>query len=395
MPRRRRWPIKALVGLAVLLAGIVWWLRWEPAEPEEARDLMPVQKGAPPRAAGSAVVPDSSRASMQRSPTLPPGWPPSNTVVVLPGSLATNAANGSNHLARPPSWKPRAVLNILEAQIALARLGISPGPIDALDGPHTQSALRAFQKAHGLKVTGTLDSATRSSLVLGEPPYTNYVVTGADLERLLPVGATWLEKSRQPRLDYETIEELVAEKWRCHPKFLRQHNQAVAWSNITAGTSLMVPHVRPPLPPDRAAWVRILLSERVLQAFDGRTNLLVHFPCSIARNAENRPVGELRVSVLVSDPEYMFKPARFPASPEARDLGNELRIPPGPNNPVGTVWIGLEHPGYALTGYGIHGTPHPERVGQAESLGCFRLANWNAEHLLRLSWVGMPVRVEP
>ncbi len=379
-------PIKALVGLVLLLAGIGWWLQWEPPEPEEAQDLLPVQRGTTNPATASAI----SRTSTQRSRILPPGWPPSNTVAVAPGLSGSTATNGSNHVARPQSWKPRPVLNILEAQIVLARLGISPGPIDGLDGPRTQSALRAFQRANRLKVTGALDAGTRSRLVLHEAPYTNHVVTAADLGRLLPVGATWLEKSRQPRLDYETIDELVAEKSRCHPKFLRQHNQAVAWPDLTAGTSLMVPHVPSPLPPDRAAWVRILLSERVLQAYDERTNLLAHFPCSIAREVENRPVGELHVSVLVSDPEYMFKPARFPATPEARGLGSELRIPPGPNNPVGTVWIGLDR-----SGYGIHGTPHPERVGQAESLGCFRLANWNAEHLLKLAWIGLPVRVEP
>jgi lipoprotein-anchoring transpeptidase ErfK/SrfK len=68
----------------------------------------------------------------------------------------------------------------------------------------------------------------------------------------------------------------------------------------------------------------------------------------------------------------------------------KLILPPGPNNPVGTVWIGLDK-----TGYGIHGTPKPEDVGRTESHGCFRLANWNADRLLKLAWMGMPVFVEP
>ena len=45
---------------------------------------------------------------------------------------------------------------------------------------------------------------------------------------------------------------------------------------------------------------------------------------------------------------------------------------------VGIAWIGLDRPGY-----GIHGTPEPERVGRTESHGCFRLANWNADLLRR------------
>ena len=80
----------------------------------------------------------------------------------------------------------------------------------------------------------------------------------------------------------------------------------------------------------------------------------------------------------------------FPESPEARELKTKLVLPPGPNNPMGVAWISLDKPGY-----GIHGTPSPEQVGRTESHGCFRLANWNAEYLLKLAWVGMPVYVEP
>ncbi len=89
------------------------------------------------------------------------------------------------------------------------------------------------------------------------------------------------------------------------------------------------------------------------------------------------------------NPNYTFDPALFPESPEARDGSPKLIIPPGPNNPVGVVWMGLDRPGY-----GIHGTPAPEQVGRTESHGCFRLANWNASYLIKLVWVGMPVNVE-
>ncbi|MCL4179842.1 MAG: L,D-transpeptidase, partial [Verrucomicrobia bacterium] len=93
---------------------------------------------------------------------------------------------------------------------------------------------------------------------------------------------------------------------------------------------------------------------------------------------------------LSPQPNYTCAPARFGRTAETRGLETKLILPPGPNNPVGTVWIGLNR-----SGYGIHGTPYPEKVGGAESMGCFRLANWNAEHLLKLAWVGMPVHVEP
>ena len=65
------------------------------------------------------------------------------------------------------------------------------------------------------------------------------------------------------------------------------------------------------------------------------------------------------------------------------------KFPPGPNNPVGTSWMGL-----TLPGYGIHGTPKPERIGCAESHGCFRLANWNAVRLRKMCETGTSVVVE-
>jgi lipoprotein-anchoring transpeptidase ErfK/SrfK len=138
----------------------------------------------------------------------------------------------------------------------------------------------------------------------------------------------------------------------------------------------------------RAAFIKIHLASKTLTAFDSDTNVIVHFPCSIAKRVEKRPVGELHVAVVVPNPDYTFNPANFPESAEAQKLGRILMLPPGPNNPVGKAWIGLDKPGY-----GIHGTPKPEEVGRTESHGCFRLANWNAEYLLRLVTVGTPVYV--
>ena len=102
------------------------------------------------------------------------------------------------------------------------------------------------------------------------------------------------------------------------------------------------------------------------------TNLLAHFPCSIAAQVEKRPVGELHVAAIAPNPNYTFDPEVFPESLEARQLNQKLILRPGPNNPVGVAWISLDK-----TGYGIHGTPSPEQVGRTESHGCFRLANWD------------------
>ena len=285
---------------------------------------------------------------------------------------------------------PRPVQTVLEAQVALERQGISPGSIDGRLGPQTRSAIRAFQRKANLPTTGELDSDTKLRLILAAPPLGTYSVTSNDVARLQPLGRTWLAKSQQSALEYETILELVAEKSHAHPGLIRRLNPDVDWTNLVAGAVLQVVDVASADPPAKAAFARISLADKILEVFDGSTNLLGHFPCSIAQRVEKRPVGELHVEVIAPNPNYTFDPDVFPESEEARQLKAKLVLPPGPNNPVGTAWIGLDKPGY-----GIHGTPSPELVGRTESHGCFRLANWNAELLLKLVWIGMPVHVDP
>ncbi len=275
-----------------------------------------------------------------------------------------------------------------EAQIALTRLGISSGSVDGHSGPQTASALLAFQRLSHLPETGRLDPATRDALLLSRPPFTNYIVTQSDLDRLQPLSDTWAGKAQQTALDYETILELVAEKTRSHPAYLRRLNPPEIFLAPAVGTSIVVPDTEPgELAP--CGFIRIELAARVLEAFDMQSNLVAHFPCSIARLVEKRPAGELHVASIAPNPNYTFDPALFPESAEARQLGRKLILPPGPNNPVGVAWIGLDKPGY-----GIHGTPLPEQVGRTESHGCFRLANWNAEQLLKMIRIGTPVYVE-
>lgn len=289
-----------------------------------------------------------------------------------------------------PGDFPRPVEGLLEAQIALARRAISPGAIDGVAGFQTHEAISVFQQLENLPVTGTLDADTREQLTLNAPLLTNYVATTNDLAHLQPLGKTWLAKSQQAALDYETELELVGEKSHSNPKLIERLNPDMNWKDIIAGTLLKVPDVDYPAPADKAAFVVIHLDGKYLEAFGLQTNLLAHFPCSIAANVEKRPVGELHVVVIAPNPNYTMDPELFPESPELQALGHKLILPPGPRNPVGVVWIGLDK-----TGYGIHGTPNPELVGRTESHGCFRLANWDADYLMQLAWVGMPVLVQP
>jgi lipoprotein-anchoring transpeptidase ErfK/SrfK len=342
----------------------------------EAEPLVANVATRPPTAATEVIAPQPLRSEPDpaRKSTLPRPPPP-------PEAMPDQLEKGRY---------PRPVQDWLEAQVALARLALSPGSIDGLPGPQTRAALRAFQSSRSLKPSGELDAATRAALVLDAPLYTNVVVSTEDLARLQPLSPSWLGKSRQSALEYESILELLAEKSQSHPNLIRRLNSAVEWSSVSPQTPITVPWVNGVVPSEKAAFVHIRLAERTLQAFGSQSNLLAHFPCSIAKRMEKRPVGELHVVVLIPNPNYTFDPELFPESAEARTLTNKLVIPPGPNNPVGIAWIGLDR-----AGYGIHGTPSPEQVGRTESHGCFRLANWNAACLLQLAWVGMPVFVDP
>ena len=321
------------------------------------------------------------------------GWqrehPAKPTHIIAPTPVQA-ARRQPDRIIETAAGFPHAARTVFEAQIALVRRGISPGSIDGVSGSQTRIAVSVFQETENLPATGLLDTQTIARLSLRLPPLTNYVVSTNDLAGLQPLGKTWLAKSQQSTLAYETELELAAEKGHAHPGLIRQLNPNVNWTNPVAGTVVKIPDANYPSPTNKAAFVTIHLGGKYLEAFDEETNLLVHFPCSIAARVEKRPNGELHVTTIAPNPDYTFDPELFPESPEARQLNRKLKLPPGPNNPVGVAWIGLDR-----TGYGIHGTPNPEQIGRTESHGCFRLANWDAEYLSQLVWIGMPVQVEP
>jgi lipoprotein-anchoring transpeptidase ErfK/SrfK len=287
-----------------------------------------------------------------------------------------------NFVARPTQTD-------FEVQVALDRLGFSPGSIDGLSGPQTRAALQAYQHGKGLPVTGIIDRATRTKLLLDAPALLERTVMSNDLALLHPLGQSWTEKSKQTALEFESVLEMFAEEHHCSPRYLMRLNPTVAWNEITPGTKVKLPNASRPRPTGTAELIHIQLAQRTLDVYDGATNLVARFPCSIATQMDRRPVGRLEITNVAEAADYTFDPARFPTSPEATAGSGKLSIPPGPNNPVGTTWMSL-----SKSGYGIHGTPDPEKIGRTTSLGCFRLSNWNAQHLVKMVRVGTVVLVD-
>lgn len=327
-----------------------------------------------------------------------PAWRFISLILIVATFARGEETASTDETAPPPSAPPapsssatprRPSLSPLELQVELHRRGFSCGSIDGTPGAQTTAALRAFQRSVGIAESGVVDARTREHLALTAPALGEHTFMPAELGGFQPVPETWVGKSEAASLGYGSPLEFAAEHYHAHPNLLRRLNPAVNWDRILPGAKIVVPAVERAAVVGTAASLVITLSKRELDVLDDASRVIAHFPVSIARMVEKRPVGELHVTVVIPDPDYTFDPQVFPESAEAKLIGHKLVVPPGPNNPVGVAWVGLDRPGY-----GIHGTPEPEKVGRTESHGCFRLANWDALTLLSLVQVGMPVVVD-
>lgn len=333
---------------------------------------------APP---SSVIRPGTSTPSTTTTSPTPARPHQPTPAVQTPPAMSTSSA----HTAASPD-----ILTAFAVQLRLDNTGFSCGGIDGRWGRKSRNALHAWQTAHSLPLSDVPDAAALDALGSTNGIFSTYVVTAADHSSLAPVPRSWLEKSKCEILAFSTVEEALGERFHTPPATLRRLNPAVPWPNPPAGIHLCVPAVsskRLPAPDS----LEIRVADRTITALDSSGRPVALFPCSVAADKAKRPVNQtLHVRRCAENPDYTFDPALYADQPEAAAIGKRLRIPPGPNNPVGTAWIGLD-----LPGYGIHGTPAPEDISSTQSHGCFRLTNWDATRLLRSIRTGTPVSVLP
>jgi len=275
-------------------------------------------------------------------------------------------------------------------QVMLDRRWFSCGTVDGVVGSRMRLALLEFQRIHQIPKTGLLDEATKRAIGMPVQPLVRQELSVADFAKIAPTPTLWVQRAQAVALGYNTALEMAAEKFHTTPLFLRKLNPGLDWEGVKPGVWVLAPNIEESVAVSKAGRVEVKLSDKTVRVVDRLGRVVAFFPCSIAQKAEKRPVGELKVMVAVHNPNYTFNPEVLREVARAEGIRNKCILPPGPNNPVGMAWIGLDK-----LGYGLHGTPEPEMVSRTESHGCFRLANWNADRLRRMVSVGTPVVVRP
>lgn len=314
---------------------------------------------------------------------------------------------------------------IMQMQVVLERLGFGPGVIDGKQGVSLTNALKGFQESRDLPVSGELDEATKRALAKWDNIPATRVVTipqswGDITFAAVPESAA--QQAEMSRLGYENLAEKLAERFHTTAGVLAQlnpggrpagavgqpspaalplqdnDNSAGGSVSFSPGQQLRVPNVGSDridaTQVDNKDWLetlrslgvgtvqpsvaRILVdeSEGWLKAFDAKDKLVAMYTVTTGSANDPLPIGNWEVKGVAYNPPFAFDPELFWDVPNTED---KQQLPPGPNGPVGVVWIDLtkEH-------YGIHGTPAPETIGRAQSHGCIRLTNWDAARLAQM-----------
>ena len=304
------------------------------------------------------------------------------TSATTPNGIAQAIENRSDTgEVRPGTAEPRVV----RAQILLDRSRFSPGQIDGRYGGDLGVAIKGYQEDHHLNPDGIIGNEMWSNLDADKRPLLKtYTITAADLKGpFMPTPKDVQEQARMKWMGYESAVEGLAEKFHLSAQLLAELNPGKDLGR--AGEVIVVPAVDRS-PARRALRVVISKSRRTVTAYGVGDKLLAQYPATMGGEHDPLPIGKWTIASVQHYPWFNYDPAHFwNASPEEATA----KLPPGPRNPAGVVWMGL-----SKAHYGIHGTPDPGRIRHGESAGCIRLTNWDAADLSHMVVRGTPAILE-
>ncbi len=274
----------------------------------------------------------------------------------------------------------------IRLQVLLDRAHFSPGEIDGRFGENAKKALRAYAEAQQLPASDKLTDDIWIKLKADtQGVLTTYTVTDKDAAGpfLQKLPAKMEEMKGIPKLGYTSAREALAEKFHMSEALLAALNPGQHFDR--AGASIVVVDTagKSGEPSAKAARVEVDKNRQVVKLFDRSNALIGFYPATVGSEEKPSPTGTLKVTAINHNPTYGYNPDYHFKGVHAK---TRFEIQPGPNNPVGTVWINL-----SVEGYGIHGTPSPGKVSKAESHGCVRLTNWDAERVADRVSKGTPV----
>ena len=311
----------------------------------------------------------------------------------------TSTATTSSSVATKASWTLDGLNNAgwyenigkgqfpvyARAHVMLNNAHASPGAIDGSSGKNTLKAIASFQQINGIKPTGTLTQETWNALIAkqgSKPAFIEYTITDADLKG--PYAASiphdYALQAKMKGLYYTRVTEMLGEKFHMDEDFLKKLNPKATFKK--AGEKIIVANIRNEVPED----IHLIVAHKgakQLYLFNSRNQMIGSFPATIGSSDTPSPTGTYKVTGVAPNPWYSYSPSNFIQGNNKKPLS----LPPGPNAPVGNIWIGL-----SKKSFGIHGTPNPSAISKTASHGCIRLTNWDANDLGKKVKSGVTVK---